>query len=288
VREYIRNMPGPEILGGFYMGPDGYIWGREFISTEPEVPRQLVIEKQWYSFMLWGRLTYGPTLTDELFERTLAARFPEAPAPALFQASSAASKIIPRITRFFWGDIDVKWFPEACLSHPHSKGFYTVQHFIDGETMPGTGILNIRTYRDRLLAGQPMDGITPPSVAGALEADAAETLKLLAGIKAAQTAAPGKELRLTLGDLEAMAHLGNYYAAKIRGAVDLALFERTGKREQKESAIRNLQTALANWKVYVGAATRQYIPQLLNRVGYVDLNALTAKVEQDINIASNQ
>ena len=288
VREYIHNMPAPEILGGFYMGPDGYIWGREFISTEPEIPRQLVIGKQWYSFMLWGRLTYDPTLADELFERTLAARFPEAPEPALFRASIAASKIIPRITRFFWGDIDVKWFPEACLSHPSTKGFYTVRHFIDGQTMPGTGILNISTYRDRLLAGQPMDGITPLDVAAGLEADAADALSLLRGIRAVQNAMPGKELRLTLGDLEAMAHLGNYYAAKIRGAVDLALFERTGKREQKESAITSLQTALTDWKLYAAAATRQYTPQLFNRVGYVDLNALTAKVERDIDMARNQ
>jgi hypothetical protein len=281
-------MPGPETLGGFYMGPDGYIWGREFISTEPEIPRQLVIRKQWYSFMLWGRLTYEPTLPDEFFERTLAARFPAAPASALFRASIAASRIIPRITRFFWGDIDVKWFPEACLSHPHTKGFYTVQNFIDGDTMPGTGILNIRTYRDRRLAGQPIEGISPLEVAAELEKDAAEALHLLPTISAAQGGAPDKELRLTAGDLEAMAHLGNYYAAKIRGAVDLALFQRTGKIDEKESAIRSLQTALSDWKLYAGVATRQYNPQLLNRVGYVDLNALTAKVEHDIEIARNQ
>ena len=33
------------------------------------------------------------------------------------------------------------------------------------------------------------------------------------------------------------------------------------------------------------SATAQYKPQLLNRVGYVDLNALTANVAQDIAIA---
>ena len=42
------------------------------------------------------------------------------------------------MTRFFWGDIDLRWFPEACLSHPRYKGFYTVKHFVEGETMPGS------------------------------------------------------------------------------------------------------------------------------------------------------
>jgi hypothetical protein len=123
-RAYVLGLPGPDKLAGYYMGPDGYIWGREFLSTEPDTPRQLVIKKQWYSFMLWGRLSYDPGLPDALFQRTLAARFPQAPAQKLFAASSAASKIIPQITRFFWGDIDLKWFPEACLSRPsHGAAF---------------------------------------------------------------------------------------------------------------------------------------------------------------------
>jgi hypothetical protein len=37
-RAYLRAMPGPDVLAGFYMGPDRYTWGREFISTEPDTP----------------------------------------------------------------------------------------------------------------------------------------------------------------------------------------------------------------------------------------------------------
>ena len=94
-----------------------------------------------------------------------------------------------------------------------------------------------------------------------------------------------RELRLTLGDYEAMAHLGNYYAEKILGATQLALYDATGAPERKQEAIAHLTTALAHWKRYAAVATAQYKPQLLNRVGNVDLNALTAKVSQDIAIA---
>jgi hypothetical protein len=282
-RAYVRGMPGPDKLAGYYMGPDGYIWGREFLSTEPDSPRQLVIQKQWYSFLLWGRLSYDPDLPDALFERTLAVRFPEAPAGRLFAASNAASKIIPQITRFFWGDIDLKWFPEACISHPSQKGFYTVQHFMAGATMPGSGIVNIRSYRDRLLGNKPQEGITPPEVAQALKDHARATLELVGELPAAPA---NKELRLTLGDLKAMAHLGDYYAEKILGATELALFEKTRRPEQQAAAVRHLQTALEHWKKYVATATRQYRPQMLTRVGYVDLNALTRNVEQDVDIAN--
>ncbi|MCU1235876.1 MAG: hypothetical protein JWP63_3843, partial [Candidatus Solibacter sp.] len=288
-RAFVRGMPPKDKVTGFYMGPDGYTWGREYLSTEPDSPRQLVIAKRWYSFMLWGRLSFDPDLPDALFLKTIAARFPEAPPAQLSAAWSAASMVFPQITRFFWGDIDLKWFPEACLSHPRgAKGFYTVAHFMNGETMPGSGVLDIVEWRQKLLAGQPMDqtmtGTTPLEIAATLAKNAQEALRLLATLRALPN--QSKELRLTLGDLEAMAHLGNYYAAKIRGAADLALFDSTAKPAQRESAIANLQQALDHWKRYATAYVVQYRqPILYNRVGWVDIPALTDKVEQDIAIA---
>ena len=33
-RAYIKAIPGPEKIAGFYMGPDGYVWGRDYLSTD--------------------------------------------------------------------------------------------------------------------------------------------------------------------------------------------------------------------------------------------------------------
>jgi hypothetical protein len=79
--------------------------------------------------------------------------------------------------------------------------------------------------------------------------------------------------------------LGNYYAEKILGAAQLSLYDATGAPERKQEAIAHLKTALAHWQRYAAVATAQYKPQLLNRAGYVDLNALTVKVAQDIALA---
>ena len=108
-RAYLRGLPGPNILSGFLMGPDGYTWGREFISTEPDSPRQLVIKKQWYSFMLWGRLSYDPSLPDTLFERTLTTRYPEARDGELFAAYEAASKVIPQLIASSGRGAEMTW-----------------------------------------------------------------------------------------------------------------------------------------------------------------------------------
>ena len=284
-REFIQHIPGKDKVAGFYMGPDGYIWGREFLSTEPDTPRQLVMQKQWYSFMLWGRLSYEPTLPDTVFAGTLAQRFPATDIPVLMKAWSESSKIIPQITRFFWGDIDLRWFPEACLSDKSYKGWYTVRHFIEGQTMPESGILNVLEWRRNLTSKAPMNGITPLQVAEALQQHAVESLSRTAQLSLQQGI--NKELRLTLGDMEAMSHLGLYYAAKIRGACELALYDKTSQTEHREAAIKQLEEALKQWRNYAGIYAQQYKPQLLNRVGFVDIPGFIANVERDIEIARN-
>ena len=281
-RQYVSNIPGSDRVAGFYMGPDGYCWGREFIDRQPETPHQLVMKKQWYSFMLWGRLSYDPTLPNSLFERTLAVRFPQAPANKLYEAIARASRIIPQTTRFFWGDIDVRWFPEACTQ---ATGFYTVRQFVEGVAMPDAGVLNIRQWRTRLARGAAMEGMTPLQVAEALNEHADRTLEFATELRPLQGS--NKELRQTLLDCEALAHLGHYYANKILGASALALFDQNGKPEQQTQAVRHMQAALDDWKKYAAVSTGQYIPQKLGRVGLVDLNKLTPKVEEDIAIARN-
>jgi hypothetical protein len=283
-RAYLGNMPGPDKLAGYYMGPDGTIWGREFLSKDPDTPRQTILRKRWYGFMIWGRLSYDPSLPDTLFKRALAHRFPELETDTLFEAWKAASKIFPKITSFHWGDIDLRWFPEACLSHPRYRGFYTVRDFIEGRTMPGSGLISILEWRKAKLAGTPLSGEGPLEVADGLASYAARTLRLTQRLRSSRVLS--KEARETLGDLVAMAHLGNYYAEKIRGAAQLALFDKTGTPETREAAIQHLRAALDHWKRYAAAYTLQYEqPRLYNRVGWVDVQALTKKVEEDISIA---
>ena len=285
-RDYIRNMPSADKMAGFYMGPDGYVWGRDFLERSPNPgPRSLVIEKQWYSFMLWGRLAYEPSLPDSHFERLLATRHPKASSQHLFRALQAASQVMPLTTRFFWGDIDLKWFPEACLSHPKSKGFYTVRHFMDGISMPGANVLCIRDWRARLVAGQPMEGTTPLQIAEALERAATETLTALDALR--EAAKGDSELQKNVNDCEALAWLGRYYASKIRGACALALFDTNSATSEQESSLRLLGDALSNWKKYAAIRDAHYVPALYNRVGYVDITALTEKVAADIEIARN-
>jgi hypothetical protein len=192
---------------------------------------------------------------------------------------------MPLATRFFWGDIDLKWYPEASLSHRRSKGYYTVRHFMEGTTMPGSEVLCIRDWRARLTARQPMEQTTPLEIADALDGAASQTTAALDALR--QAAEEDSELRKTVIDCEALAWLGRYYASKIRGASALALFDVNGDAFEREAALRHLDDALAHWKRYAAIRDAHYVPALYNRVGHVNVTALTAQVAADLDIARN-
>lgn len=283
-RAFIKAIPPADKIAGFYMGPDGYTWGRDFLTKNPGGKRETVMQKQWLSFSLWGRLAYAPDLPDACFSRQVAARFPGADVPTLTSAWADASRTFPYITRFFWGAIDLLWFPEACR---RKEGFYNVRHFVEGGTMPGAGVLNIREWRTGFLSGKMPPGVTPLEIAATLEVNATRALQALPGLRQATVApAAAREYAATLGDIEAMAHLGHYYAAKIRGACELALFDQTTGPEHQAAAVRHLEAALEHWKAYAAAYTRQYVqPVLYNRAGVVDIPGQTRDVADDIAIA---
>ena len=246
--------------------------------------RQLVWDRQWFSFNLWGRLSYDPTLPDAHFQRLLGARHPMVNAEKLFAASQASSRIIPQVTRFNWGSIDVHWYPEANLSHPKQfKGFYSVRHFMEGKTMPGEEVLSIGQWREQLREKKTITKQTPPEVATALESDANATLQLLTELRP-HASVTDKELLLTLADYEAQAWLGRYYAAKIRAAIELAEFNASADATAQVTAMKHAESALAHWKQYAAIYDSQYTPQLLNRVGTAEIPALTSKAAEDIEI----
>jgi hypothetical protein len=93
-----------------------------------------------------------------------------------------------------------------------------------------------------------------------------------------------KELRQTLGDIKAMASLGNYYEAKIRGAVALYRYETNGDAAQYAQARQHLIAASNHWKQYAAQWSSQYVKQVLTRMGLtvVDIVGIQAQVDADI------
>ena len=270
VREFIQNIPY-DVSRGFYYGSDQYIWGREFLSLEPETPRQLEIVKHWYHWMIWGRLGYDPTLSNERFVKTLQHRYPTVSGSDLFTAWQEASMIYPKTTGFHWGALDFQWYIESSQGTPGyaktKSGFHDVNRFITLAPHKGTDNISIPDYVKDVIAGKKRAGTTPVQVSEQIHAHADKALAILSRL----SHGGDKELRHTLDDIRTIAYLGKHYAHKIRGATELGLYRQTQKQAHQDRAIRELTQAARYWRLYASTALGQYQnPLWTNRVGHVD------------------
>ena len=202
----------------------------------------------------------------------------------MYDAWATASKIIPLVNRFHWRDWDFMWAVEGCFDQ--RKGFHTVRDFIETKPMQDSGLMSIPEYVDRHLANEPMTGTTPRQVAEQMQNYADESLKQVELIRS-KAGIMSKELLLTLWDIEAMSHLGSYYALKILGAVELHLFEKSRNQENKTLAIRYLLEAQKHWEKYASVASKHYQPQLLARTRVLDWMKILEEVNKDVEIALN-
>ncbi|WP_114748467.1 beta-N-acetylhexosaminidase family protein [Pleomorphovibrio marinus] len=289
VRAFIGNLP-TEPMKGIYYGSDQWVWGRDFLSKDLiSTPGQLEILKHWYQWMLWGRLSFDPTVDNKRFQQILQNRFPETDGPALFDAWQAASMVYPITTGFHWGALDFQWYIEGCKSRPepagNDTGFHDVNRFISLGTHPGSGYQSIPDYVKGNQDGGDTSLTSPIEVSEMLHQKADKALGLMGQIHPGED----RELKVTVQDILTISYMGKYYAHKIAGATYLALFRESGEPSLQDKAVAELEAALEYWKQYKEAALKHNKhPLWTNRVGYVDFEKTTEWVEEDIAIAKKQ
>ena len=206
VREFVNNIPH-EKSQGYYFGSDMWVWGREFLSRQPDTPRQLEIDKHWLHFLLWGRLGYDPTLDDDAHRAARRAALSRASmARRLLAAWQDASMIYPLVTGFHWADFDFQWYIEGCRSRPGpaktASGFHSVETFITQKVHPGTDNLTIPAIRRRRHARrEALPGVTPLQVADRIDARADAALAALPASSAERDRDDNAEFFATLNDI---------------------------------------------------------------------------------------
>lgn len=288
VREFIGNIPH-EVAKGIYFGSDQWIWGRDFLTKNPVTPNQLEIEKHWYQWMLWGRMSYNAQLANDRITGILGRKFPEVDAQLLRSAWQQASMVYPVTTGFHWGRLDFQWYIEGCISHPrfaeNESGFHDVDRFISLGVHPKSGNQSIPDYVKMKMNEESSELTSPMEVATKLHE---LTDRTLADLKALD-ADDNRELQLTLNDIETVAYLGKYYAHKITGSTQVAMYRATKETQYQEKAVMELTKALEFWKKYTAQTSEQNKnPLWTNRVGHVDWEEITVEVAKDIEIAKQK
>jgi hypothetical protein len=282
-KNFILNLPDEDKTAGYYMGSDRYSWGRESISKNPLSQGVLENEKHWYSFLLWGRLGYDPETPVGLLKGLIKNRFPTVSSEDLFAAWNASSEVIPLVNKFHWFSWDYLWWPEAGISTGYGAaidGYHDINDFIQAEVMDESDLITIVDYAEAVLENQIISGTTSLEVAEMLESYAKTALDKTREMSGGTNV----ELDETLGDIRAMAHLGNYYGKKIRGATYLKLFQDSKEKKYKDLALSNLEDALMSWKEYASVLESQYIKMNISMQGLFDWDEIEKEVKEDIRI----
>ena len=297
VRQLFLDMKHSDTIG-FTYGSEVDIPGPIRYETAAAQKRQTwryKWQKMWFALALWGRLGYNPETSDALWRRDFRLHYGNA-GPALYQATVAASRIAPLTTSYHWDYMNGDWYVEGSIGSWNTSaeqprlnyrryGLYQdIRDYIFNNTID-SHYENIPAYVARVLSRQPTPPgmLTPLDVASHLEQDAQ------ASIAASKIPVPAAKYRAEFRDAqmddEAYGHLGFYYAEKLRGATDLALFLFSGQKNDQDSAIRHLTSASRQWQELVANTSARYITREIWLFGPFNWKMYSPDVARDIDLA---
>ncbi len=227
-------------------------------------------ERYWHYYQVWGRVSYDPDVAPEIWEREFARRFGARAGRHVMHALHAASNVLPRIVAAVY---NYRYFPTT-------RGWAEMMRFGDlPQYAKGTGtdVELFQSYRDaarQLLQGEFTSKRTPFQTARWF----AETADcILAHVGAAEAAAAGlegnasREFRVTLTDLQILAHLARYHAARMKAAVWYNVYLETKDSFAHRRCVQFESQALDAWKQIVESAGDVYADTLkfgVHRVGF--------------------
>lgn len=284
VRSFLRYFPLDQ-TAGFHMGSDGYVWGREFISKDPELSGELELEKHWYNFMLWGRLGYNPSLSEDFFVQKLKKHFEIDDADLLYETWSLASAIIPLVNTFHWRNWDFMWSVESCQGNPNSGGYHGLEEFMNSPPMEGSGMLSPQAYAEEVLMDNRSGKTSPMEVADQLEEIASSCMLYLPDLRNDD---PNLAYARLLDDIEAQAQLGLYYASKIRAATHMAIYRINDDAWEIGKTLAQLDAGKAYWREYAEISANNYRPQMLARTDSLDWNRTYRLITEEIEEINSQ
>ena len=275
VRDYISGFPPiDKYVTGFYIGADGWVFAKDFTSKNPYYKERnaLSIQRTWYMQKLWGRISYNPTISDDFFKQHLAARFPEVPADKLFEAWSSASGAIRRANEQVTGkwQFDADFWPEMWTGdmwQGREGRHFSVDDTKEATPFAGSSLASLRETAE----GKVGKKVSAWDNIEKVDALSTKALEILATLK------PGEnvELQLTLKDLTAQGHLGQFNAEKFRAVI----YDLQGEKEKAKQAMGRAYCA---WRRYTDLMDALYIGVDMQRNrGFTDWHAYDKAVLQD-------
>ena len=211
----------------------------------------------------------------------------------LLRAYASASSTQLRLASLYDSRWDFTLYGEGMLALQGERTKYIgVDALIKQPTMD-PAYVSVADYVQALSDGTSFaaDRVTPPRLIEILERDNREALRLVERIDTTRDAT----LMYEVADIRIWANLGLHLAEKLRGAVALQMFRRSGDDQQRQAAIAHLQKALRFWDEIVRISRPIYKDMKLTHYNGNSFDAnpdnlfhwarIRAEVAQDVEVA---
>jgi hypothetical protein len=217
-------------------------------------------ERYWAFFRVFGRLSYNPETTPDVWESEYIERFGAEAGPHVMKAVQLASRVLPRIMA---ASVPYTMFPTTAgwveMMHLGSLPRYAQQE--EGSDIQQ--FMNVRDEAASILQGTDSAMRRPEETsrwfAGTSDA-------ILAEVAAAEQTLGGRtnsnEFESTLTDAKILAALARYHSWRQLGGVNYNLYKQAGDVTAFDDAVADERKAVQAWHDLVAAAGDFYIDEM--------------------------
>ncbi|HWB82722.1 MAG TPA: hypothetical protein VG675_01195 [Bryobacteraceae bacterium] len=225
-------------------------------------------ERYWHFFQVFGRLTYNPNESPEIWQREFEARFGKAAASYVEQGLHRASQILPRIVAYC---LPPNRFPTT-RGWPERQREEDLPAYASAEPSDLGQFLSFDEAARNRLDGTDSPLISPMATSRWFAQASEDVLKLAAEAERAEGSSPSKEFISTMVDLKILANLALYHSRRIPAGLNFALFQRTHDLNALDDAIAAEKNAIDAWSRIVQAAGDVYSTDLMMGLPQFDLS----------------
>jgi hypothetical protein len=275
--DYVRRLVGTLSFGG----PHGFdvlepLATRMAGHPQTQKPLELLqapyryydyeFERYWHFFQVFGRVSYNPATSSEVWDHEFVRRFGPQSGPLL--EAALHSQILPRIVAYC---LPPDRFPTTC-GWPEKQRWDDLPQYARSEPSDTQQFQSFDEAAQCILDGTELAKISPLETQRWFERAAADVLLLADQAEAHRSGPVGKEFVSTVTDLHILAHLARYHAARIPAGIEYAIYLRNHDATALDAAIADEQRAAEAWRGVIVAAGDVYADDLAMGLASWDLS----------------
>ena len=217
-------------------------------------------ERYWAFYRVFGRLSYNPEATPDVWEREYVERFGTEAGPRVMKTVQLASQVLPRIMA---ASVPYSMFPTTAgwVEMMHLGSLPRYAQMEEGSDIQQ--FMNVRDEAASILQGTDTARRRPEETSRwfAETSDA-----ILAGVAAAEQALGGRpsgnEFKSTMTDAKILAALARYHSWRQLGGVNYNLYNQGGDLAAFDEAVADERKAAQAWHEMVAAAGDFYTDEM--------------------------